>query len=126
MNAKPIREWTNDELRLWIAARLGWLFVAEVTDPTDGHLFLWGSPPDNIHVKHVLPDWTADLNAAAELLKAMPDHILIWHTYYESWAIQEVILIDTERDFQTRTVSDNPARAICEAYVLSQQEADHE
>jgi hypothetical protein len=107
---------TNDELRRRIAEMLGWLFVKQVRDPIDSHLFLEGSPPGNIHVTHVLPKWPEDLNAAArDCLTRMPDFGLYWLPKAQQWEIYN------PQDLFMLEVNPDPARAICLAFVAMEE-----
>jgi hypothetical protein len=131
---------TKDDLRRRIAERLGYRieqisFSSGSSGEPDSSPWILKSPNgkqivqmyDLSAILMQLPNWPDDLNAAArDLLRDMPNHLLIWHDYYEMWAIQEVVFEDNQRDFETRVVDDEPAMAICLAWLAMHEEAENE
>jgi hypothetical protein len=62
---EQVNELSDNELRVAIAEALGWTHMRTFIHHKDDSL-LFGNPPDGKTFERV-PNWTADLNAAAEL-----------------------------------------------------------
>lgn len=104
---------TDDELMLEIAVRRGmktfgadsgWFDDPEI-GPREETWVVWIDGDGN---RHRIPNWSTDLNAAAELLKAMIYFTLVWSYTRQAW------LCSGAEDGAAHI---EPSRAIAEAYA---------
>lgn len=111
---KQASELTEHELLVAIARNDDWMDIKYVSYVGTGEYeeILMGKKCKGIAIGTTvpLPNYTTDLNAAAELLKRMPDYALWWSEKLSLWTVSYVPIP------MQHFTHPNPARAISEAY----------
>lgn len=100
---------TDDELRRWIAERLGYDEITVV----DGEE-LWGKHPlGAVHIFSTLPNWPGSVDAALALVDRN-----LWNVEVSvGWEMSECSLDNLVKTYWAKSRPETPARAICVAWA---------
>ena len=106
---------SDDELNRLIAERRGWTNFA--LDDRIGDLIAWmGMPPDwQARNRVTVPGYSSDLNAAAELLKDIPNGGLYFDEDEQKWGTNGWF---DGTGLVADAMHDQPARAVSESWLL--------